>query len=89
MVNKCALLYCKTGRVATDEKKSLFHFPLQDPEINEKWEHFVSRKGFKATQYSVICEVKKKYAKKEMLDMHKLLALLYRDDYKLYYVKKA
>ena len=56
MVNKCALLYCKTGRVATDEKKSLFHFPLQDPEINEKWEHFVSRKGFKATQYSVMCE---------------------------------
>ena len=56
MVNKCALDYCRTGRSESTVKKSTFHFPLQDAEICEKWEQFVSRKGWKATAYSVICE---------------------------------
>ena len=43
MVNKCELVYCRTGKVPSSdgEKISTFHLPIDDPEICDKWKYFV------------------------------------------------
>ena len=65
MVNKCAVEYCNTGKTASDtdgieeknaRKISTFHFPTDDEELLEKWIYFTSRREWKPTKYSVLCE---------------------------------
>lgn len=53
MVNKCAVVYCKTG-YADGPKKSVFHFP-NDPDLRDRWTYFTNRKNWTPTAYSVIC----------------------------------
>ena len=58
MVNKCELVYCRTGKVPSSdgEKISTFHFPIDDPEICDKWKYFVGKDDWNPSKYSVLCE---------------------------------
>ena len=57
MVNKCVVYGCKSGYVSekSDNPVSTFRFPLDKPDLLQKWHQFVNRSNWSATKNSVIC----------------------------------
>ena len=55
MVNKCVVFGCKSGHDNQQEKVSGFSFPLNNPDLLEKWVKFVNRPEWKPSKSSVIC----------------------------------
>ena len=57
MVNKCAYVGCNSGYATCTEKRSLFSFPLNKPDLNAQWVRFVNRDEWKPTKSSVLCDL--------------------------------
>ena len=57
MVNKCVVYGCKSGYVSEKRENpvSTFRFPLDKPDLLQKWQQFVNRSNWSATKNSVIC----------------------------------
>jgi len=56
MVNKCSAFGCKTGYDSTESKNvSTFSFPLDNPDLIQKWIKFVNRTEWTPTKHSVLC----------------------------------
>ena len=57
MVNKCVVYGCKSGYVSekSENPVSTFRFPLDKPDLLQKWQQFVNRSNWSATKNSVIC----------------------------------
>ena len=55
MVNKCVVFGCNSGYLTSKETVSSFQFPLDKPNLLQKWIQFVNRDKWTPTKYSVIC----------------------------------